>query len=86
MLRIFVAGIGASMLVLTLAACSQNSRIYSAGPSVSNSDQEMAKAQCRVDATNNHGGPGAFFPIAEAIYKDNVADDCMLSQGWRHTN
>lgn len=74
------------ILVLTLSGCSQSNRNYTSGPNVSTSDQEMAKAQCRIDATNNHGGPGAFFPIAEAIYKDNVADDCMLAQGWRHAN
>ena len=75
-----------AMLALTLSACAQNSRNYIAGPNVSGPDQEMAKAQCRLDATNNHGGPGSFFPIAEAVYKDNVADDCMLAQGWRHAN
>jgi hypothetical protein len=63
----------ASMLALTLSGCAQNSRNYIAGPNVSAPDREMAKAQCRLDATNNHGGPGSFFPVAEAIYKDNAA-------------
>ena len=70
----------ALLVALSLVSACSSNRSYVAGPAVAAPDQEMAKAHCRIEASQNHGGPGSFFPIAEAIYNDGIADDCMLAR------